>query len=270
MNILTSQASCLRAAVRLTLPSAECKNMSGSDYCLLSIQEYDMTLEDGTKRARKVLYCETTHPCFSLGVQQEVLEAQVDDAEVCVKVRTRDLDAALAVFGQDKVTLELIEGSGVVISTAMGTDDSGLPLMPQRRVCVTGEVAEATRLPEVLTGDFGVLRGPGELVQGLRTCMGVSAMRGNGPGRTGVLLSVSPTGLDMHGENPSMEAIGVYEDVWEKAPERSFRVTLSPDSIRHLTAALLAGDPGQTVAVALQEEQLVVQTDKLCVRMDGQ
>lgn len=270
MNILTSQASCLRAAVKLLLPSAECKNMSGSDYCTLSIQEYDVTQEDGTRRTRQVLYCETMHPCFSMGLQLELLEAEIEVKGLAVEVRTRDLDAALAAFGLDKVTMELVDGRGLVLASVMGKDENGQELPPSRRVCVEGKRAETAELPDRLTGDYGVLKGGSELVQGLRTCMGVSAMRGNGPGRSGVQLDVMRDGLAMHGQNPSMEAISHYEDVWEVVPEKPFTVTLSPDSIRHLTAALLAVDPGQTVALAMDGDQLVVETDKLCMRMDGQ
>ena len=104
MTYTIYQASSLRAMVRQLLPCAESKNISDSNYCSLGILSRRQKGADEGDEVECLLYAETHQPSFCMGLGMVLTTEDVEaDNSHCVRVLTRDLDNALASFGQRMV-----------------------------------------------------------------------------------------------------------------------------------------------------------------------
>lgn len=275
MSKLIFQATSLRALVKLLLPSAECKSMSECDFSTLSLHAQEVAGEGAGAQAersvRYVLYGETHHTCFSLGIQLVLTTDQVELGQDAVRVKSRELDRALASFGQKTVQMELLGTNGIRISTLPPVDADGMPTNePTRQVYVKGSgVLFNEQLPEPLPeGSCAILPDRLALMEGLKSCLTISAIRGNAMRKGCVRLHVDSQRMTMEGQNPEVHAIASYESPWITPPPAPIDVLLSPDSIRHLLAALSASATGEEVCIAQENGYLTIQTDSVCAKCD--
>ena len=208
MTHVIYQASSLRAMVRQLLPCAESKNISDSNYCSLGILSRKKTANNGSMDEESVFYAETHQPSFCMGLGMVLTTEEVmADNQHCVKVLTRDLDNALASFGQRMVHMSLQEEGDIMLSSLETHDEnSNTPsAFTSRIVCVRGEKVDPLTLPgntkktdtdclcsqEETERDTCILANKIELLDSLRFSVPLAATRGNGLRKQGVLLNLS-------------------------------------------------------------------------------
>jgi len=271
MSQLIFQATCINARLKALQASAECKNLSDSDYCTLSIQSRLVTSEKGETTEVQVLYGTTCHPSFSMGIQLLLTGGSAIADETAVRVRTRDLISALSSFGQKTVCLELIADGGLRISTLRRADnDNQRTDQPTRTISVQGQSVAFEQLPDALPDTTATLPDSIHLREGLQGCASVAAVRGNRPVKSGVRLTCTADHLHMESQNPNVRAEAQYTEPWQVEPAEEMDVILSPDSIRHLCTALASNVNEQPVKLHFDAEKsrLTVQTDTLTMHCE--
>ena len=269
MNQLVIQAPSLRAWLKTMLPSSECKHVSESDCCTLSIQSLTVVNDQGEVEEQKVLYGETSQPSFSMALQLPLTSPEVEAGDVAVRVKTRELDNALASFGQKTIRLSLFPEGGILLTTLQQLDPEGVPLAaPTRTFKVRGEAVEFVCLPEPPSGIFAQLPDPSVFIDALGSCVGIAGVRGNGLKKSGVSLACMPDALVVEGRNSEVVAEARHESPWTLPPAEPLTLQLSTDTVRHLIAALRSCAHAQPVSLATEGDMLVVQTDCVCVKCD--
>jgi hypothetical protein len=290
MSNVIYQASSLRAMVKQLLPCAESKNISDSNYCSLGILSRKRTSADGTLDEEQLLYAETHQPSFCMGLGMVLTTEDVKaDNQLCVRVLTRDLDNALACFGQRMVYLQLQDNGDIMLSTVATSedDDNTLIQSTNRMMCVHGEKVEPLALPEdqkksdtnclcgqvALKHDTCTLANKMELLDSLRFSVPLAATRGNGLRKQGVLLQLSPEYMHVEGSNQSMYAMTNSRAPWLQAPHDTHTCMLATDSVRHLLSALSCYGEEQSLTLTVSEysgEQrtLAVQCDLVMFILD--
>ena len=292
MSYVIYQASSLRAMVRQLLPCAESKNISESNYCNLGIMSRKRTRADGSTEEEQLLYAETHQPSFSMGLGMVLTTEEVEaDNENNVRVLTRDLDNALASFGQRMVHMTLQDGGNVLLCSVETCDENNnMPTASSRRmICVQGEEMFPLGLPDEKMQkvidfinykpsegyDTCILADKVELLDSLRFSAPLAATRGNGPRKQGVMLNISPENMHVEGANLSMHAIANSSNPWLQAPRSHYEFVLSPDSVRHLLSTLSSyGDEQSLTMMVLTDEEkerpsrLIVHCDTVEFIMD--
>lgn len=286
MTYTIYQASSLRAMVKQLLPCAESKNISDSNYCSLGI--LSRKKENADEEA--LFYAETHQPsfCMGLGMVLTTEDVKADNGH-CVRVLTRDLDNALASFGQRMVYMQLQDDGGIMLSTVESLSEGDETPVPstRRMVFVQGEKVEPLTLPDnqkkedrgcicsgtVVERDTCILANKVELLDSLRFSVPLAATRGNGLRKQGVLLELTPEKMHVEGSNLSMYAMANSRDPWLQAPRRQHQCMLAPDSVRHLLSALSSYGEEQslTLTVSTREDNqstLTVLCDTVMVIMD--
>lgn len=270
MTYTIYQASSLRAMVRQLLPCAESKNISDSNYCSLGILSRKKTANNGSMDEESVFYAETHQPSFCMGLGMVLTTEEVmADNQHCVKVLTRDLDNALASFGQRMVHMSLQEEGDIMLSSLETHDEnSNTPsAFTSRIVCVRGEKVDPLTLPgntkktdtdclcsqEETERDTCILANKIELLDSLRFSVPLAATRGNGLRKQGVLLNLSPEKMHVEGANQSMYAIANSHAPWLQAPHRQHQCMLAPDSVRHLLSALSCYGEEQSLTLTVSK-----------------
>lgn len=288
MTHVIYQASSLRAMVRQLLPCAESKNISDSNYCSLGILSRKQKEADDEEC---LLYMETHQPSFCMGLGMVLTTEDVKaDNQHCVRVLTRDLDNALASFGQRMVHMQLQDDGDIMLSTVETCDENGnIPSASTRRMmCVKGEKVEPLTLPndskksdssclcgqEEKEHDTCILANKVELLDSLRFSVPLAATRGNGLRRQGVLLELSPENMHVEGANQSMYAVANSRAPWLQAPRQQHQCMLSPDSVRHLLSALSCYGDEQSLTMTVtqhtpdEQNTLTVQCDLVMMILD--
>lgn len=286
MTYTIYQASSLRAMVKQLLPCAESKNFSDSNYCSLGI----LSRKQENADEEVLLYAETHQPSFCMGLGMVLTTENVKaDNGHCVRVLTRDLDNALASFGQRMVYMQLQDEGSVMLSTVESLSEEDETPVPstRRMVFLQGEKVEPLTLPgdsqkedkECLCGqpeterDTCILANKVELLDSLRFSVPLAATRGNGLRKQGVLLELTPEKMHVEGSNLSMHAMANSHDPWLQAPRRQHQCMLAPDSVRHLLSTLSSYGEEQslTLTVSTREDNqstLTVLCDTVMVIMD--
>ena len=268
MTNFSFQASSLRALVKLMLPSAESKNMSESNYCTLSVQMRETVGEDGALVRQHVLLAETSQPTFSLAAQLPLTTDGVETDGVAVRVATRDLDRALASFGQKVCQVALSGDGGLRLTTLCQCGSDGCPTgHPVKEVLVKGQAVALQELPEVIGADC-VLPDMLPLLDGLRAAVDIAATRGNGLKMQGVRVEWSPACLYVEGANPGVKAVTSYDDPWQVVPAEGRSCVVTTDAVRHVIAALSAYGIGSQLRMCLRDRVLTVQTELVTAMCD--
>ena len=269
MNQLVIQAPSLRAWLKTMLPSSECKHVSESDCCTLSIQSLTVVNDRGEEEQQNVLYGETSQPSFSMALQLPLTSPDVEAGNVAVRITTRELDNALASFGQKTIRLMLIPEGGILLTTIPQLDAEGVPMAaPTRTFKVRGEAVEFVALPEPPSDTFAQLPDPAVFIDALGSCVGIAAVRGNGLKKSGVTLTCTPDALIVEGRNSDVVAQAHHDAPWTVAPAETHTMVLSTDTVRHLIAALRTCSHAQPVTLAHEADMLVIQTDCVCMKCD--
>lgn len=269
MSRLIYQATCLRGLVRQLLPSAESKNFAESNFCTLSIHERRMPDGDGTVQQQYVLFGETSHPTFSMGVMLVLTGAVPEMDGAVVRVPTRELDRALASFGTRTCQMELAPDGGIRLTTVMDDADApaGADCHPLKELLVRGESLAFSELPEVLEG-CPTMEDAQPLLDGLRSAVDIASTRGNGLKQQGVRLMLSPQCLCVVATNPTVKATTHYRDRWLVAPTQEQTCVLTTDSVRHILSAFSAYATDSHLRLHAAERQLTVQCDCVTVICD--
>ena len=270
---MSFQATGLRALVKQMLPCAESKNVSESNYTVLSIQQVMEQNQDGTQTLQNLLVATTQQPTFGMEIAMRLNSDEVTVDRTAILVCTRDLDNALATFGQRCVEMELLPTGDISIQSVEKsgqTDDA-----PGRRVRVRGEVADFCPLasdlrsqqpkPDAVTV---VLPDCVQLVEGLQSAVSIAAQRGNGVRQSGVRLLLDVDQMVIEAVSPSVCVSNRYDAPYQQAPAHASEHLLSPDSVRHLCAALKAYGVGSEVVLVHDEDSLSVMCDRIVMEVD--
>lgn len=151
MTKFTYQATSLRSLVKQMLPSAESKNITESNWCSVGLLERDATCPDGSVQHQHVLYAETTQPTFVLGVWQVLATDEANTDGTAMDLLTRDLDNALASFGQHNVQVSLHPDGQVLLSSGMATTPSTDATEPVKVLSLGGTPHTQLALPKQLS-----------------------------------------------------------------------------------------------------------------------
>lgn len=286
MSKLIYQASSLRAMVKQMLPGTESKNISDSNFCVLSIMQRRVPGSNVEDEVQHLLYAETQQPTFCIGLGMVLTTNDVEsDDELALKVLTRDLDCALASFGQRMVCLRLLE-TGIVELSSATVDEDGLQSAPEpvRMVRMRGELDTPLVLPDAMKiadistmqagDDMAILQDKTWLLEGLRTAVDIASTRGNGLKMQGVELRISPEALHIEGNSISIFARSHYKQPWAQCPRQSHLCKLSPDCVRHLLSTLSTYGDDLELTMTMSHcdlddtAQLTIQCDTVTVICD--
>lgn len=267
MTNTTFQASCLRAQLRLMMPSAESKNMTRSNYTLISLREREVEGESGSQDRQCVLYMQSSHPTFTLGVQQVMVTDDKVPGELAVSVLTREVERAWAGFSTQTCRTELTAEGLHIESLRTRREDGTYEGTPVKELKVRGTEVQLDGLPRKIEAD-AVLMDMVPLLDGLRAAVEIASTRGNGLKQQGVRITLSPTCLCIEGENPIVNATTHYEGQWLQAPEETRTCLITTDAVRHLIAAFSAYGVGLPVRFAYKDHQLTVQCDNVTIICD--
>ena len=258
--------------VKQLLPSPESKNFSDSHWCLLGIQMREVAASDGSMQHQHVLYGETNQPTFRMLISTVLTTDEVETDGIGVMVATRDMDTALASFGQHTVTLTFTEEGSIELTSPVNlsatADDKSSAVVTSDlhpvKTLIVGAERDATfptlsipchdgqryELPDMLP-----------LLDGLRSAVGIASVRGNGLSMQGVRITLSPSCLRVESANPGVTARMQYDMPWIVAPQHDEEYILSTDAVRHLIAALSSYAAHAPLYLHGHDGRLVIQTD---------
>jgi len=258
MTQLTYQATSLRSLVKLMLPSAESKNFSESQMMYFGIREQNVKSSDGSTMHQHVLYAESTHPTFLLKVEDILNTDEVETDGRTLRVNSRDLDSALASFGQQQVTLRYDDQGQLTLSTPIREGEDAQT--PVKTLFVGAEIDALYELPEH-NDSLCVLQDYRPLLDGLKSVVNIASIRGNRLNMQGIRMAITPTQLRIEGDNPCVSARTQYDNPWLKAPGHSHEKTISSDAARHLIASLATLGTDASVHLNLEDDILCVHTE---------
>lgn len=267
MTKFTYQATSLRSLVKQMLPSAESKNISESNWSGMTVVLRETKAQDGSMQRQHLLQMQTTQPTFYLGISMPLTTDEVETDNTGVALNTRDLDTALASFGQRMVTVCLRDGGTVELTSVRQEEDA--ESLPVKSLWVMGESDDEVCVADMFCAGCCTLPDMLQLLDGLRSAVGIASVRGNGLTMQGVRLTFSPEYLRVEGANPSVTARMHYDAPWTKAPEQEQTCVMSTDAARHLIAALSAFGTSAPVYLDVQDDKrLVIATEGICMEAE--
>jgi len=264
MTQFTFQATSIRSLVKCALPSAESKNISDSNWSTLGVVKRQMTFDDGSTQQQHVLMIETEQPSFYLAAWMPLSTDEVEHSDTCVDITTRDLDTAIAAFRQRSVQVGLTDSS--VELQALDNDDNGQS--SRKHITVDGcEASKTQQLPQM--GNITcVLADTMQLLDALRSTVGIASTRGNLPSNQGVRLTLHPGHLKVESCNTGVTASMHYDDPWTVAPAEHLECVVSTDAATHLITALAAFAICAPTSLCLNDGTLTVLSEGVYMEIE--
>ncbi len=264
MTEITYQATSLRSLVKQMMPSAESKNIPESQYCYLGAKVKKMECEDGSEAPQFVLVAETSQPTFDMALSLVLSTDEVKVTDTVVRVNARDLDSALASFGQQMVTL-ILNDDGVLQLVCEEHDGDSHACGRTKYIGVRGEKDGLMEDLSPRRTDCLQLASMKPLLDGLHSVAGIASVRGNALSRQGVFVTLEPDTIYLDGANPNVMARVSYDNPWLKAPRYKQAGIISTDAARHLVGALSftasQGKAMAPVSICMDETYLYVETE---------